>query len=560
MEREPLNERQLRQLDDDLDDGIAKLPLLREERSAALAQILYGFEDAICGLPSGDMRSQQAAINLLDGLHFAVLWCFKHCPVAETKADLSFKSKAESYAHEMLRSASQYSRAFDLMSMMWRKMGVGRRDDGTVRVSIGHPDSQLVQIAGRLIGRTMLPEAREDIRRARESFSYDRFRSTSRVRKVGRRAITYEVPRELFDTFAVQQRSVLDHCWELEGTWNLGGYTVQQFRDFWVAVTALAWIHAYACSSIGSNAEVRDSVLRVKTRHRWESEISKYSGLDTTVIGPILRDVTFDPTLYGEGKPKPDLLCQPFIPVGDDLLVLSGWLVRLVNSEAALWHLLSITRPDVHSVIRNNKERFWLRELIPKMAQWGLHATGPFRFEHCNQRSDLDLLVVDQARCFSVAFQLKWLKPPEDVRDREYNDRELRKGIEQAELALKWLRSAPSELSSSSGLSADVLKKFDYRALVLSKNTLGTGGLPVGIPVVNEQLLYYTLGNPHGRSLEALYRVAEERRYLPKLGVHFVWSDLDASFGGIHFIGEGFGAELLRHWDPLTDLDLGGLN
>jgi hypothetical protein len=549
MEGEPLNECQLRRLDTELDDYVGKLPLLREDPSIALAQVLHAFEDAICGLPPGDIRSEQAALNLLDGLHFAVLWCFKHCSVAKARPDLSFRSKLEGSAREILRAASQYSKAFDLMSMMWRKMGVGRTsDDGTVHISVDSRDAQLVLLAGRLTGRPMLPEAREDIKKARDSFSYDRFRSASGVRKVGKRAITYDVPSELFENVALQQRNVLKHCWELDETWDLGGYTVRHFRDFWIAVTALASIHACACSAI------------VKTRRRWESEISKYSGVDITVVQLILKDVTFDSTLYGEGKSKPDLFCQPFIPIADDLLVLSGWLVRLVNSEVALWHLLSIIRPNIHSVIRNKKERFWLSKLIPMIADLGLHASGPYKFEYGNQSSDLDLLAVDEVRRFAVAFQLKWLKPPEDVRDRDYNDRELRIGIDQAALALEWLQSAPAELSRRSGLDADALKTFNYNALVLSKNTLGTGGLPVGIPVVNEPLLQYTLGDPHRRNLETLYRISEERRYLPKEGTHFVWRDLSASFGGIHFVGEGFGTDLLRPWNPLTDLDVGGLN
>jgi hypothetical protein len=561
MEGEPLSDSELRTLDGDLDSHVADQPLFREERSVALAHVLYSFEDAISALPAGEVRTEQAGVNLLDGLHFAVLWCFKYCPVSKIQPDLSFKARAAAAARAMLRAASQYSKVFDLMSIMRRNMGAGRRgEDGTIRVSIGEPEAQLVLLAGRLTGRTSLPEAREDIRKARDSFSEGRFRITAHIRKVSKHAIRYEVPTELFDAFALQQRSILRHSWDLDETWDLGGYTVRQFRDFWVAVTALAWIHSYACSASGSNAEVRDSVLRVKTRHRWESEISKYSGLERTVTGTILNDVTFDPKLYGDGKPRPDLLCQPFIPIGADLLVVSSWLVRLINSEAALWHLLSIIRPDVHSVIRNKKERFWLSELIPNMTDYGLHASGPHKFTYCNQSGDLDLLAVDEARCFAVAFQLKWLKPPEDVRDRDNQDRELRRGIDQAALALKWLRSIPSNLAGRSGLSEETLRALDYSALVLSKNTLGTGYLPTGIAVINEPLVQYTLGTPHRRSLRDLYRVATERRYLPQPGVHFVWKDLTASFGGIQFVGEGFGADLMRHWDPLIDLDLSDLN
>jgi hypothetical protein len=33
-----------------------------------------------------------------------------------------------------------------------------------------------------------------------------------------------------------------------------------------------------------------------------------------------------------------------------------------------------------------------------------------------------------------------------------------------------------------------------------------------------------------------------------------------ATFGGINFVGEGFGVKILRPWDPSTNLDLSGLN
>lgn len=561
MQGEPLNDAELQTLDGDLDRHVADLPLLREDRAVALAHVLYFFEDAMSALPAGDIRAEQAGTNLLDGLHFAVLWCFKYCPVSKVKPDVTFKAKAEPAARALLRAASQYSKVFDLMSIMRRKMGVGSKgEDGTIRVSIGKPEDQLVLLAGKFTDRTSLPEARRDIRKAGESLAEDRLRATAHIRKVGRHAIMYEVTTELFEAFALQQRSILGHSWDLDETWDLGGYTVRQFRDFWVAVTALAWIHSWACSGSGSNAEVRDSLLQIKTRRRWECQISEHSGLDRAAIGTILNDVTFAPSLYEAGKPKPNLLCQPFIPIGADLLVLSAWLARLINSEAAQWHLLSIVRPDVHSVIRNKKERYWLSDLVPKMTNYGLSASGPHQFTYCSRRSDLDLLAVDEARRFAVAFQLKWLKPPEEVRDREYQDRELRSGIDQATLALTWLRSTPADLASRCGIGEEILRTLDYSALVLSKNTLGTGWLPTGVAVINEPLLQYTLGPPYRKSLQALCRVAEERRYLPKPGVHFVWKDLTASFGGIDFVGEGFGADLVRPWDPLIDLDLAGLD
>jgi hypothetical protein len=188
-----------------------------------------------------------------------------------------------------------------------------------------------------------------------------------------------------------------------------------------------------------------------------------------------------------------------------------------------------------------------------------LRAAGPIEFKHAGTQSDLDLIVVDTIGKFGVAFQLKWLKAPDNVRDREYDDRELRRGVDQASLALDWLRSGASGLSGCLGWNDKTLSTLEYGAMVLSKNTFGSASLGTDVPVVNEPLLHYVLGEPHKKSLRSLYRVASERRYLPKPDVHFVWKDEVATFGGIQFVGERVGAELLRRWDPSTDIDVSGL-
>ena len=561
MHERKLNDHGLHELDRDLDRHIATANLLQEERLVAISHVLHSFEDEISSLPSGDARSEGIGSKLIDGLHFAVLWCFKHCPSANERPELSFKPTIARAGRDLLQMASQYNDVCDLMSMMHRELGAGVVDsNGIIHVSVGRPDALLVLMAGRLTMRTAAPEARADIERAANCFSRERFREAADVRRDGRRAIKYHVNRRLFDEVSVCQRAILAHSWDLDETWDLGGYTVRQFRDFWVALTSLAWIHSEACSATGSNADVRDSVLLFKTRDRWASDISKYAGLNGAVAEGILKDLTFDPSLYGAGKPEPSLQCQPFIPLSANLLIVSGWLVRLTSPEAVLWHLLSIIRPTLHGELRNRKETFWRNGLIPKLRDHGLHASGPYGFHCGSEGSDLDLLIVDEARSFAIATELKWFKPAEDVKDSQRDEKEISKGTQQAALALKWLQSAPDDLANRSGLAKDTLSRLDYRAMVLSKNTLGTGSSIAGVPVVNEPLLDCTLGHPHRKSLEALYRVAEDRRYLPQLGVHFIARNIVSSFGGVRFIGTDFGAEFLRPWDPSIDLNSEGLN
>lgn len=96
--------------------------------------------------------------------------------------------------------------------------------------------------------------------------------------------------------------------------------------------------------------------------------------------------------------------------------------------------------------------------------------------------------------------------------------------------------------------------------MVLSKNTLGSGCIhKPDIPIVNERLVHWILGDPHRRNLRTLWQVGEERRYLPKRGKHFRDEDIVAEFGGIRFLGEGLGMSLQDLWDPGEDIDLTGL-
>jgi hypothetical protein len=77
--------------------------------------------------------------------------------------------------------------------------------------------------------------------------------------------------------------------------------------------------------------------------------------------------------------------------------------------------------------------------------------------------------------------------------------------------------------------------------------------------VINERLFNWLLGEPHRRSLATLWRVADELRYLPKIGTHFEEVRDSMEFGTFRFWGDPIGFALRAAWDPSTDIDLEGL-
>lgn len=81
-----------------------------------------------------------------------------------------------------------------------------------------------------------------------------------------------------------------------------------------------------------------------------------------------------------------------------------------------------------------------------------------------------------------------------------------------------------------------------------------------GVPIVNERLLKWVLGEPHHKSLRSVWQVGEERRYLPKREKHFKDKDIRVSFAGINFLGKDMGAEIIGRWEPASDINITGFN
>jgi len=278
-------------------------------------------------------------------------------------------------------------------------------------------------------------------------------------------------------------------------------------------------------------------------------------------VSAILRDLTFTQELYRAGRRQPDITCQPFFPLGHDLVALSGSLLVDSNAERNLWDLLSIIRPALHSTLRNKKEEYWIPGLTGSLSHYGLTCRTRIPVQLGNEKTDLDVLILDRARGFGLGCQLKWLTAPDRIRDVEYTDRELRTGVDQAELSRRWLLTKPVSLTSRLGITAQELAGMRFEVAVLSKNTLGSSSVyrrAPGVPVITERLLTWVLGEPHRATLQTLWKVASDRSYFAIPNIHYSDENTEAEFAGVHFTGEALGMLLRQPWTPEADIRLPG--
>lgn len=557
-----ITEQDLLELDRKLDSSIVSQSLLSQPRDIALVHLLRYFEDYVrlyAPKHLGRESHQAALIHGQGGMHFAILWIFRHCPPPASKRRYETHNEIYRQAHDLHESAMDYSMVWDLLTMVWRKRAVAQCEtDGTIRVEYAN---QLVadgEMADRFIGTSDTPGLGLDF--LNSAVNPHSFVQEIRVQSDDKGNVKYSVPASTFNQVAKCWRNSACQLWELGGTWNLGGYTVSQFRDFWIGLLTLCWIRFWACSSSGRQGGDLDNTIIVLPLGEWVKCLANNSGLDPDIANTILSDLVYDIDLYQPNMKQPHVTYQPFVPLHSGLVALSNWLVLLSSHERNIWDLVSIKRPRIHSVLRNKKEQIWLEEIKALLKSYGLASYGPIGFSLGDKGSDLDLLVLDRTAKFGLCCQLKWLTTPDHIKDVQYTESELNNGLIQAQLSLRWVTSLPVKLQDLTGLSSHELQHYEFQALVLSKNTIGSGWVHLrGIPIVNERLLKWVLGEPHQKSLQTLWQIGEERRYLPKRGKHFRDEDIKVSFADISFLGKNMGARLTGSWDPAQDIDLNGL-
>ena len=557
-----ITEQELLELDSKIDSSIAVQRLLSQPRDIALIHLLRYFEDYVRDYAPtvSDPESYQVALkNGQNGMHFAVQWIFRYCPPPTSQRPYETHDETYRQAHDLHKSAMDYSMIWDLLTMVWRKRAVAEQEGDTVRIEYANQVMVDGEMADRFIGTSDNPGVGVDS--LNSAGAPHAFVQKIRAQPDSKGNVKYSVPASTFDEVAGHWRRQASQLWELGETWDLGGYTVSQFRDFWIGLLTLCWIHFWACLSSGKQGGDLDNTVIILPLEEWTERLAGNCGLDAKTTDTIIGDLIFDAGLYKPGAKQPDVTYQPFFRLHSDILALSNWLVLLSSHERNIWDLVSIKRPKIHSVLRNKKEQVWLVELKTLLEPYGLSLYGPISFAFGSQNSDLDLLVLDSASKFGLCCQLKWLTTPDRIKDVQYTENELSNGLTQAELSLGWVTSLPTKLQDLVGLSSDELGQYEFQALVLSKNTIGSGWIHTsGIPIVNERLLMWVLGEPHRKSLRTLWQIGEERRYLPKRGKHFRDEDIKVEFAGVNFLGKNMGAKLIGAWDPAQDIDLTGLS
>lgn len=232
----------------------------------------------------------------------------------------------------------------------------------------------------------------------------------------------YAVLGRLYEIYLVR----LETQFRRNRQFNVGGYTLDQFRHFFAALLAVSSVHEHFCFAWEKRFQNRypsESVVMIKTVEEWIRILSRISGLLENVVNTILHDMTFGSTRTLE------LYTHPFFPTATgDALYLSPHFILNSRPEENILRVCSHLHPKLYGSIAAAKENE-MRELVREKLQARFQIHGPIKLPA--PLPDIDLVIEDRATGQALICELKWGRKTLRAVEHVMRDEELRKGIAQ---------------------------------------------------------------------------------------------------------------------------------
>jgi hypothetical protein len=251
---------------------------------------------------------------------------------------------------------------------------------------------------------------------------------------------SYEPSRELIEALRPKYQIRLDENFRRPDAFHLNGYSLGEFKSFYIALLILCSIHEYICYPFDKPGQPIpvSSLVIVKTRAVWTANISQISGLPKAVCEAVISDLTLDPV----AQPGASMCIHPFVPLDSFLLAVAPQFPLASAVDDNILRSFSYRYPALFSAQNTEKESV-MRERIKD-------AAVRFRFDHSielpDKTTEIDVLMADEASSTVAIAELKWSRKPNRTLERIARDKDIAKGFTQLQTIRAYARKHPDFL------------------------------------------------------------------------------------------------------------------
>jgi len=288
------------------------------------------------------------------------------------------------------------------------------------------------------------------------------FYQTARPRG-GSGKFTYKPTPELIEALRPEYQERLDSNFRHPDSFLLNGYTLKEFKSFYIALLILCAIHEYICypwNQPGQPVPV-SSLVMVKTRNAWLAELQQISGLSAALCQRIIADLTLNPL-----NKNASLCINPFVPLDQFSLAVAPQFPLGSAVDENILRTFSYLYPALFSA--QNTEKDPAMKAAVRAANPGYHIEDSIELP--DKSTEIDILLEDDASSSVVLAELKWIRKPNRVLERIDREADVAKGIRQLDLVRDYTRKHPDFLMQRGKLTKPLTAYTHVHYLLLVRD------------------------------------------------------------------------------------------
>jgi hypothetical protein len=251
----------------------------------------------------------------------------------------------------------------------------------------------------------------------------------------------YEPTRALIEALRPKYQDRLDKNFRRVDDFQLNGYSLGEFKLFYIALLILCSIHEYLCYPFDKPGQPipASSLIMLKARSVWATKIGEISGLSLAICDKIISDLIINPA----NQPGASMCIHPFVQLDSSILAVAPQFPLASAVDDNILRSFSYKFNALFSAQNTDKEAV-MRGRI-------LDAASPFAISYAielpSKTTEIDLLMSDETASTVVFAELKWSRKPNKTLERIDRDKDIAKGFKQLELIRDYTREQPAFLS-----------------------------------------------------------------------------------------------------------------
>ncbi|ALB48005.1 hypothetical protein [Clostridium beijerinckii] len=529
-------ETQLREIEKKIDNYHRRLKIFEYNRDIVVLHLLRVYEDTI--RLGGLFVMNQPQINNVyincnaDSLDMAMRWAYECCQ--DNTACNNYDCNQDLYlmiALDVFTDAIKYRAICDAYSLWSRNRQTAKISEDGLNVTFDYVKNTKGEIEAydfirgndkknSFMNDSKMDEFINKIPELKEMIS-------SNVTVDCNDNVCYEITQDIWENVYKLTQYILEDISELPEEWKFKSFSLKEYKEFWMALLTLSFIHSLSCMSSTAKGGGLNSCVIIKTYEELEKIFLSRTNLSKERIRIIIDLITYNPNLKNG-----DILWQPLIKLSTLEYAISPSLIMTSSYERNIISLINKVDQKSYSKISSTKEEIMTCEMREKLKEY-TNLKLAFHRPLPDPLPDMDIVLYDTITKTLITGELKWLIATDSIQEVCARDEDIKKGIEQVKLIKEYISNdLPDTLNRAfENRNYEVESAF---SCVITRNNVGTSENGENIPIINEDS-FFSLLEKHKGNLKQVVIDIKQKEYYPVLNNDYKVVKNDIKYAGYTF-------------------------